>query len=339
MKPSQMHRKRKIPRKSKERKRIRRVWPGILGVVAIFIAVTAVALGIWKSQQTHAGSSIVYQGQAYREKENLTKILVLGIDLRGDIENTSHKAGENGQADMIGVVTIDRDTGEINVVTIPRETIIDVDEYYTDGVFYQTVQEQACLQYAYGRDSREGCELMEEKISELLGGINIDYYCAVSLMSIPDLIDEIGGLTITMSEDHVVAGKTYAAGETVTMNGEEACLFVQYRDIERNGTNLERMSRQKDFMTAFVPTVKEKMKEQRLLPLQLYRSMKGKITTDMPVWKMLGFASKAAKNDFDMEKIRQIPGEEVHVGEYDRYYPDEEELQKMIVECFYEPVS
>lgn len=306
----------------------------------ILLAILAVILVcVVKTQnKKNTESSIIYDGKAYQKKENLTTILVLGIDQRGSIESGTGRAGSNGQSDMMWVVVIDKDTDEVQVITIPRETAVDVDEYYVNGKFYRTVNEQICLQYAYGRNSQEGCELAKEKVEELLG-IPMDYYCAFSMEAIPTIVDAVGGVTVTMTEDYEIPEHTYSAGETVTLTGEEAYEFVHFRDIERYGTNLERMARQKEFLKALVPTVKSKLKNNWLLPFQMYRDLEDCMTTDIPTRKLPSFAWTALKSDFDTENIIRIPGEDIHVDKYDQYIVEEKELKKMMVDIFYEVIK
>lgn len=302
----------------------------ILGVILVCVVKT--------QNKKNAEPAIIYDGKAYQKKENLTTILVLGIDQRGSIESGTGRAGSNGQSDMIWVVTIDKDTDEVQVITIPRETVVDVDEYYVNGKFYRTVNEQICLQYAYGRNSQEGCELAKEKVEELLG-IPMDYYCAFSMEAIPIIVNAVGGVTVTMTEDYEIPEHTYSTGETVTLTGEEAYEFVHFRDIERYGTNLERMARQKEFLKALVPTVKSKLKKNWFLPFQMYRDLEECMTTDIPMQKLPSFAWTAMKSDFDVENILRIPGEDIHVDKYDQYIVDEMGLEQLIMDSFYDIIE
>lgn len=41
------------------------------------------------------------------------------------------------------------------------------------------------LQFAQGDGKRESCELMEDAVSDLFGGIHIQSYCAVNMDAIP----------------------------------------------------------------------------------------------------------------------------------------------------------
>lgn len=302
----------------------------ILGVILVCVVKT--------QNKKNAESSIIYDGKAYQKKENLTTILVLGIDRRGSIENESGRVGRNGQSDMIWVVTLDKDTDEVQVITIPRETVVDVKEYFMGRSGYQTVREQICLQYASGKSSQEGCELVKERVEELLG-ISMDYYCAFSMEAISTIVDAVGGVTVTMTEDYEIPEHTYSAGETVTLTGEEAYEFVHYRDIERYGTNLERMARQKEFLKALIPTVKSKLKKNWLLPFQMYRDLEECMTTDIPMWKLPSFAWTAMKSDFDAENILRIPGEDIHVDKYDQYIVEENELKQLMVDIFYDVIE
>ena len=102
----------------------------MLIVAAVFGA------GIWKKKQTaspHLKKSensvsmdqqedgITYKGKTYTYNDHLSNFLFMGIDTRGEVEN--QETDNTGQADAIFLVSMDRVTEQIHVISIPRDTI------------------------------------------------------------------------------------------------------------------------------------------------------------------------------------------------------------------------
>ena len=61
---------------------------------------------------------------------------------------------------------------------------------------------QIALQYAYGDGGRKSCWLTKNAVSELLYGVKIDAYLAMTIEGIAKATDLIGGVTLTVPEDY-----------------------------------------------------------------------------------------------------------------------------------------
>lgn len=172
---------------------------------------------------------IRYNGKTYQYKENLMNILCLGIDSRDGIakEKTPGKAG---QADCVILAVLDDDAKTIQLINISRDSMVPVHVYATDGSFVEDRTEQLALQYAYGNGRDWSCQLMEEAVSDLFYGLPIHGYCALSMNSIADLNDAVGGVTVTVPEELAeLKPNLFTAGETVTLKGDLAYHFVHDR--------------------------------------------------------------------------------------------------------------
>ena len=197
---------------------------------------------------------IRYNGKTYQYKENLMNILCLGIDSRDGIakEKTPGKAG---QADCVILAVLDDDAKTIQLINISRDSMVPVHVYATDGSFVEDRTEQLALQYAYGNGRDWSCQLMEEAVSDLFYGLPIHGYCALSMNSIADLNDAVGGVTVTVPEELAeLKPNLFTAGETVTLKGDLAYHFVHDRAYKSAdfASNNKRIARQKRYAIAFV---------------------------------------------------------------------------------------
>ena len=125
---------------------------------------------------------------------------------------------------------------------------------------------------------------MEQAVSNLFYGLPIHGYCALSINSIADLNDTVGGVTVTVPEDlAVMQPKLFTAGDTVTLKGELAYHFVHDRDFKSTdiASNNKRIARQKTYAVAFVNQLKQGMKEDMTLPVKLYQTAEKQMVTSI----------------------------------------------------------
>ena len=95
------------------------------------------------------GKYVIYNGEKYCYNEHIINILCMGIDT--SIQGTEEGViGENGQADAIILAVIDTQTGQLHLVNISRDSMVDVNRYNVEGKYLGTEKMQLCLAYSYG---------------------------------------------------------------------------------------------------------------------------------------------------------------------------------------------
>ncbi len=284
---------------------------------------------------------IRYNGKTYQYKENLMNILCLGIDSRDGIEKEK-TPGTAGQADCVILAVLDDDAKTIQLINISRDSMVPVHVYATDGSFVEDRKEQLALQYAYGNGRDWSCQLMEEAVSELFYGLPIHGYCALSMNSIADLNDAVGGVTVTVPEDlAVMQPKLFTAGTTVTLKGELAYHFVHDRDYKSAdvASNNKRIARQKTYAVAFVNQLKQGMKEDFSLPVKLYQTAEKQMVTSVSLDQAVYLCTEYMNSSFNTDNIYTIDGEVTMGEKYAEFLVDDEALYQLILNVFYEEVN
>ena len=284
---------------------------------------------------------IRYNGKTYQYKDNLMNILCLGIDSRDGIakEKTPGKAG---QADCVILAVLDDEAKTIQLINISRDSMVPVHVYATDGSFVEDRTEQLALQYAYGNGRDWSCQLMEQAVSELFYGLPIHGYCALSMNSIADLNDAVGGVTVTVPEElAVMQPKLFTAGETVTLKGELAYHFVHDRAYKSAdvASNNKRIARQKAYAVAFVNQLKQGMKEDMTLPVKLYQTAEKQMVTSISLDQAVYLCTEYMNCSFDTENIYTIDGEVTMGEKYAEFNVDDDALYQLILDVFYEEVN
>ena len=97
---------------------------------------------------------VIWNGTAYDYNDHLSNYLFLGIDTREKAE-TSMGQADAGQADALYLLSWDRTTDDVSVITIPRDTITQIEVFGPSGESLGTTEDHVSLSYAYGDGSHE----------------------------------------------------------------------------------------------------------------------------------------------------------------------------------------
>ena len=199
-------------------------------------------------REQSAADRIEYQGKVYRRNTYVKAILCMGIDRPGSLEETM-VAGSGGQADAIFLVAQDMARDKAELLMIPRDTMTEITLTDLSGnVLGRDIQHLA-LGYAYGDGRDKSCQYMKEAVSNLLGGLSIDGYMAISMSALPIINDGVGGVTVTVKEQGMErADPAFIYGQTVTLKGRQAEEYIRYRDTGQAQSALGRAERQKSYI-------------------------------------------------------------------------------------------
>ena len=333
-------------------KGIKRAAVGILILAAAaFLAVTVVLLRKRKAIEAEIaerqygqmedsnvlGSDVIqYQGKAYRRNTYVKAVLCLGVDRDGAMtEETT--PGFGGQADGIFLVAQDTARNSLKVLMIPRDTMTEITMTDLSGNVLGKDIHHLTLAYTYGNGRETSCEYMREAVSELLGGLEIDYYIAANTEVISILNDAVGGVTVTIPTDGMEkSDPEFIQGATVTLTGEQAEKFVRYRDTGKDHSALYRMDQEEEYIMGFFQAVKERSRTDSNIVPALFEQIEDYMVTDMAKDQYLKLAMDALETEsLGEENFYTVPGSGVTTARYDEFYADEEALLPLILEMFY----
>lgn len=312
----------------------------VLAVAAVF------GIGIWKHQTEGSHSEqvktavsenqqedgIVYKGKTYVYNEHLSNFLFMGIDTRGDVENPD--TDNTGQADAIFLVSMDRVTEQIHVISIPRDTITEIETFTVSGKSLGKMENHLNLQFAQGDGKRESCELMEDAVSNLFGGIHIQNYCAVNMDAIPVMTEIAGNVEVTVPDNSLAeVNPEFTEGAKVILTKDNVEQFVRYRDTDLEQSALVRQNRQKSFLQAYMKKAQEEYQKDSSFVTRLYEGIRSYMVTNMGNDIFVDFLTASEKKQ---PVIHTIPGEGVQGDYYDEFHVDQDGLQDLIYSVFYQ---
>lgn len=275
---------------------------------------------------------ITVDGQKYEYNRDITTVLFMGIDKKQGVQVQEY-AGYGGQSDSIILFVMDESTKKTQMLEISRNSMVELQIYDMNGDKLGKEKGQIALQYAYGDGGRKSCWLTKNAVSELLYGVKIDSYIAMTIEGIGKVTDVIGGVTLTVPEDYTYIDPLFQKGATVTLKGDLAEKYVRTRDIEKTGSNQERMQRQTQFLEALASQMKSSASGSTSGYTMMLNSLQDYLITDIAADDIETLST------YELEKTIVVPGEEVAGEEHDEFYVDDDALYKIIVELFYKPVK
>lgn len=277
--------------------------------------------------ETIDDDTISFDGKEYVLNRNIETFLLIGIDdFAKDVKYDSYI--NTYQSDFLLLLIIDSTKEEVSAIQINRDAITDVTVLGMQGQRVGKEPMQIALAHTYGTGKTDSA-LNTVKAVEDLFNISVDHYARITMDAIPVLNDAIGGVTLTPKVS--IPDSQIEEGTKLTLNGNQALAYTRARMDVADGTNLSRMDRQHQYMTAFVE--------------------KAKKTEDINFSRVLTDINKYTVSDCSIERLQSIYNQikgcddlgistlkgEATVGDegYVEFNLDKTALQETIVSTFY----
>ena len=308
-----------------------------LGYVGIQKKKAAEAASAKATAEAEDSNTVTWQGKTYKYNQNLSNYLLLGVDKRTPAETRVGKA-DAGQADALFLLSLNRKTKEMTLITIPRDTMTDVESFDLEGKSLGKSKDHISLSYGYGDGGAESCKLTQEAVSNLFYGLPIQGYLAMNLDGIPELAKSVGGLTVTVPNNSLeYKYPEFAEGAEVTLTEENTEVFLRSRDVDESQSAIYRMERQKAFLDAFSKKAKECYEQNAKFAANLFVAIKPYTVTNISEDRLMKLFQTADEGDGYIEWT--VPGEGTQGLSYDEYQVDDDALYTKIMETFYQEVK
>ena len=269
----------------------------------------------------------------------MVNILLLGVDSALDPDEAY---GSADQADVLVLAALNLKENKMTLINISRDIVCDVELVENDGSYAGLRRTQLSYAYTFGDGQYESCELTRDAVSNLFYGLPIQGYAAYYINGVGELNDAVGGVTVTILDDYpftyMAKYKNMIPGKTMTLNGEQAQVYVRCRLENRVDAHELRMKRQKQYMLALISTAKEKVLESPTSIMKLYDSVDDYILTDLGIGQISYLATKAAGMEFEGD-LRSLSGELIEVNNMAELHVEQESLYDLMLEVFYTEVQ
>ena len=282
--------------------------------------------------QEYVSKTITRDGVDYFPRQDITVLMVLGIDTYGEMIPSGSYNNE-GDADMVALLIFDEKNETVSALTLNRDTMVEMPVLGIGGKQAGTAYQQLTLAYSYGSGMEDSCVNVKNTVSNYLNGINIDYYFSMNMDAIAILNDAVGGVTVHVVDDFSAADPSIPLGE-VTLMGQQAINYVRTRKDIGDQLNISRMERQKGYIESFIRSMRVKVDNSSTFAFSTFENVSPYIVTDMSSNVFSSILQRYS--DYSLTEIVSPEGENVR-NEYMEFYVDEAKLDELILRLFYAP--
>ena len=213
---------------------------------------------------------------------NRLNVLLLGIDAR--------PGEKDARSDSMIIISIDRDTKKIAMVSIPRDTLVDIPGHGQNKI--------------NSANALGGAELARTTVEDLLD-IEIPYYVKTNFDGFKEIVDTLGGVDINVEKP------MYYPAENINLHpgpqrldGYNALGYVRYRSDALG--DISRTERQQKFLTALA---KEMMQAKTIIKLpKLVPQIMSAVDTNLSVGDAIFLTRVVSNLDSNNIVTATLPG-------------------------------
>lgn len=276
-----------------------------------------------------------YNGTAYAKKEDLETVLLLGVDkFEGE---TPDGYVNNQQADFLLLLVMDKQNETCTPIQLNRDTMTQIQILGVTGEAAGTFTGQLALAHTYGSGEEDSCENTVLAVENLLYGVGIDHYVSLTMDGVALLNDLVGGVTVEVLDDFSGIDDSLVQGETVTLKGQQALTYVRSRGGMEDSSNLRRMERQRQYLSALQQQLKAAVQQEDGFTLDALLQLNGYMVSDCTVDQLSDLGDSLAA--YQVSDILTTPGDAQEGEEFMEFTVDEDALQQLVMDVFYEPVE
>lgn len=251
--------------------------------------------------------------------KDIVNVLLIGVDYAEERETWSGKHQFN--SDVMIVLALNFKENKVDMISIPRDTYAKLPNL--DG-FYKM---NSALHYGGGIP--DGFANVMQACSWELGGIPIDYYMAVTMPTVKELVDEIGGVDYDVDVEIHMQGRTIQKGFQ-HMDGQMCLDYFRARKGIDN--DLGRINRQKKLLVAIFNKLRD---EKGILDLpDLVKKFEGKLYTNMTLEQVAAAAVFGYKLPTESITMRSLPGSLMNIYNWNFVIVNQPKRVEMIKEVY-----
>ncbi len=282
--------------------------------------------GLNGTEDSNKNSELIYNGEKYVKKKDIQTLLLIGIDS----SEKDEQIADSTQADFMVLLVIDRDAKDWKLIHINRDTMTEIKQLDKYGTAVKRFTGQITLSHTYGSTPIIRGFNSVYSVEELLYGIDVDHFMSMTMDAVSKINDGLGGVEVNVLHDFSNVDPGLVKGKNVVLKGDRALTYVRARYGMDDPTNVSRMERQKQYLSALIEKMSD-VDEDKILSVM--KNAGQYIESDCTLERFSSILSTI--HDFKYDGIYSITGEAVKGERYMEFYPDEKALQKLVIDIFY----
>jgi polyisoprenyl-teichoic acid--peptidoglycan teichoic acid transferase len=288
------------------------VFSGVIALSATLGATLALLAPFQIAGRTGQAFSIndLFQGGFQYGISRPVNILVMGIDQGMDAKEFGADKPASpfqSRSDTMLLVRLNPDSHQVNILTIPRDTQVEIPGLGTSKINHA--------------NWKGGPALAEEVVSETLNGVTIDRYVRISPGAIRDIVDTVGGVEIFVPEDMQYEDKTQKLKIDLkkgqqTLNGTQAEGFLRFRNDTLG--DIGRTQRQQLLLKALQKQFQNPLILARLP--QVFSAVQTHLDTNLTLGELLALGQFGTQTKSNQLQMVLLPGRFSAPDEFDASY-------------------
>ena len=276
---------------------------------------------------------ISYNGKEYELKEDVQTVLAIGLD---KFESSMGDGGYNNnqQADFTMLFVIDNAKGTYSAIQLNRDTMTNINILGVAGEKVGTTYAQLTLAHTYGT-GKTSCRNTADAVSDILNDVKIEHYVSVPMDAVSVITDLVGGVEVEVKDDFSGIDDTLIMGEKVLLNGDNVLNFVRTRKGLDDSSNIARMERQQEYISSLSDAFNAKIESDENFIINASLELSGYITSNYSTAQLENLMENLSEYTF--EQIYTLEGESKVGDKYMEFYADEDSVDKLVLDLFYEP--
>ncbi|MEL7141349.1 MAG: LCP family protein [Cyanobacteria bacterium J06573_11] len=289
------------------------LWSALFGSTALVAAgLGAIAVLTFPLPQRLGGETVappladLWRSGFRYQVSRPVNILVMGLDEAHDVEGADPD-DLVGRTDTMLLVRVDPEEKVVNVLSIPRDTRVEIPGYGIEKI------NQANFE--------GGAELAAQTVMHNFDNVQIDRYVRVSTTAFTEIVDLVGGIEVLVPKAMKYEDKTQGLVIDLepglqNLNGDEAEQFARFRQDAYG--DIGRVQRQQILLKA----LRQRIANPTVLPKlpQIVRILQKRIDTNLSPEEMLALAGFGLNLESKDLQMVMLPGDFSDPEEYGASY-------------------
>ena len=272
-------------------------------------------------------------GTDWVPRKNIETLLLMGLD-KFEAQQQPEGYLNDQQCDFLMLLILDSEDRTCQVLHLNRDTMTEIRRLGIGGGAAGRFQGQLALSHTFGSGGSDSCLNTVRAVSDFLKGVKIDHYLSMTMDAVGILTDLAGGIPVTIPVDMTSVDESFREGEQVLLHGDQALKFVRSRSTLEDSSNLSRMERQRQYLTALVQALLEKMNTEEGFLSRSLLELSAYIQSDLSAGQLNALGERL--KDCELQPFVTIEGEAVRGEEFMEFYADEDSLNQVLRDLFTE---
>ncbi len=261
----------------------------------------------------------------FSEMKNVFNILLIGVDYADERnDNKKEYVNKDFNSDVMMLMAVNFDEKKVDLISVPRDTyakIANAEGKYKLN-FSLTLGGGIC---------DEGFMNVCKSVEWVLGGVPVNYYIAVTMPMLKQVVDVVGGVDFDVDVDYKIQSRVYKKGMQ-HLNGQGVLDYCRVRKNMEQAGDANRVNRQKKMMLKVYETIRTNT-ELKDVP-ELIRVLNENVYTNLDFSQLAALAYFGNGLDLSKVEMHSMSGTSCMIYNFAYVCTDQNKRVKLIKQIY-----